>query len=133
MLDIPCGLWPAEKKCLSLLYRNVAVCQGHSWQFFKNLTQKDTDTALWKPLNKQIDGLQTSAGPCRSVSMRYTHHRGLAAVTRWVRLKFAAMNLKSWQIGVEKTPFPGLYSFIISKVVRKPLLSLFESRGSLTG
>ena len=26
--------------------------------------------------------------------MRYTHHRGLAAVTRWVRLKFAAMNLK---------------------------------------
>ena len=26
--------------------------------------------------------------------MRYTHHRGLAAVTRWVRLKYAAMNLK---------------------------------------
>ena len=66
-------------------------------------------------------------------AMRYTHHRGLAAVTRWVRLKFAAMNLKSWQIGVGKTPFPGLYSFIISKAVRKPLLSLFESRGSLTG
>ena len=35
-------------------------------------------------------------------AMRYTHHRGLAAVTRWVRLKFAAMNLKklanwSWE------------------------------------
>ena len=27
-------------------------------------------------------------------AMRYTHHRGLAAVTRWVRLKFAVMNLK---------------------------------------
>ena len=26
--------------------------------------------------------------------MRYTHHRGLAAVTRSVRLKYAAMNLK---------------------------------------
>jgi transposase len=26
--------------------------------------------------------------------MRYTHHRGLARVTNWVRLKFAAMNLK---------------------------------------
>ena len=24
----------------------------------------------------------------------HTHHRGLAAVTRWVRLKYAAMNLK---------------------------------------
>ena len=27
-------------------------------------------------------------------AMRYTHHRGLAAVTRWVRLKYAAINLK---------------------------------------
>lgn len=27
-------------------------------------------------------------------AMRYTHHRGLTAVTRWVKLKFAAMNLK---------------------------------------
>ena len=27
-------------------------------------------------------------------AMRYTHHRGLAAVTRWVRLKYATMNLK---------------------------------------
>lgn len=26
--------------------------------------------------------------------MRYTNHRGLARVTSWVRLKFAAMNLK---------------------------------------
>ena len=25
--------------------------------------------------------------------MRYTHHRGLARVTAWVRLKYAAMNL----------------------------------------
>ena len=27
-------------------------------------------------------------------AMRYTHHRGLARVTSWVRLKYAAMNLK---------------------------------------
>ncbi|MCI8525432.1 MAG: IS5/IS1182 family transposase, partial [Oscillospiraceae bacterium] len=26
--------------------------------------------------------------------MRYTHYRGLAQVSNWVRLKFAAMNLK---------------------------------------
>ena len=31
--------------------------------------------------------------------MRYTHHRGLAAVTRWVRLKYVAMNLKKMAIG----------------------------------
>lgn len=28
--------------------------------------------------------------------MRYTHHRGQAHVSNWVRLKFTAMNLKSW-------------------------------------
>ena len=27
-------------------------------------------------------------------AMRYTHHRGLARVSAWVRLKYAAMNLK---------------------------------------
>ncbi len=27
-------------------------------------------------------------------AMRYTHHRGLARLTQWVTLKFAAMNLK---------------------------------------
>ncbi len=27
-------------------------------------------------------------------AMRYTHHRGLAAVTRLVRLEYATMNLK---------------------------------------
>ncbi len=42
--------------------------------------------------------------------MRYTHHRGLAAVTRWVRLKFAAINLKklanwSWKNSFFRTIF----------------------------
>ncbi len=27
-------------------------------------------------------------------AMRYTHHQSLARVTSWVRLKYAAMNLK---------------------------------------
>ena len=31
--------------------------------------------------------------------MRYTQYRGLARVTNWVKLKFAAMNLKSWRSG----------------------------------
>ena len=35
-------------------------------------------------------------------AMRYTHHRGLARVSHWVKLKFAAMNLKSLQIGCGK-------------------------------
>lgn len=31
-------------------------------------------------------------------AMRYTNHRGLSQVTNWVRLKFAAMNLKKYAI-----------------------------------
>lgn len=30
--------------------------------------------------------------------MRFTHHRGLEAVTKWVKMKFAAMNLKKFAV-----------------------------------
>lgn len=45
-------------------------------------------------------------------AMRYTHHRGLAAVTRWVRLKYVAMNLKNWPNGVGRTPISPSFLFI---------------------
>ena len=43
-------------------------------------------------------------------AMRYTHHRGLTRVKNWVRLKYAAMNLKklaewSWKSSVFRTIF----------------------------
>ena len=34
--------------------------------------------------------------------MRYTQYRGLAQVTNWVKLKFAAMNLKKLKISAKK-------------------------------
>ena len=34
--------------------------------------------------------------------MRYTPYRGLAQVTKWVRLKFAALNLKKLAIHLRK-------------------------------
>ena len=34
--------------------------------------------------------------------MRYTPYRGLAQVTKWVRLKFAALNLKKLAIHLKK-------------------------------
>lgn len=65
-------------------------------------------------------------------AMRYTHHRGLAAVTRWVRLKFAAMNLKNWPNGVGRTPCSRYYSSVVAPSTRMPPLSLIESEGYLT-
>ena len=32
-------------------------------------------------------------------AMRYTQYRGLAQVSNWMKLKFAAMNLKNWPAG----------------------------------
>lgn len=65
-------------------------------------------------------------------AMRYTHHRGLAAVTRWVRLKLAAMNLKklanwSWEHSV----FACFFS-LFPRFSKKSHVSLLESMGSLT-
>ena len=40
--------------------------------------------------------------------MRYTQYRGLAQVSNWVKLKFAAMNLKklaSWLWKEQSSPF----------------------------
>ena len=51
--------------------------------------------------------------------LRYTHHRGLARVTAWVRLKFAAMNLKKLALRYSKSldfsRFAFRFSFCSSK------------------
>ena len=52
--------------------------------------------------------------------MRYTPYRGLAQVTKWVRLKFAALNLKKMAIHLKKDrrqplflPFSFRFCFLI--------------------
>ena len=57
-------------------------------------------------------------------AMRYTHHRGLAAVTRWVRLKYAAMNLKklakwSWENSILRI----IFSVIPQTMTRTPVFA----------
>ena len=56
-------------------------------------------------------------------AMRYTHHRGLAAVTRWVRLKYAAMNLKKLANWSWKNSFFYLSASIFHISMTKPLFS----------
>ena len=52
-------------------------------------------------------------------AMRYTHHRGLARVTQWVTLKFAAMNpqkLALWHSRhTHLSPFSSSFTFFISE------------------
>lgn len=48
--------------------------------------------------------------------LRYTRYTGLAQVTNWVKLKFAAMNLKKYAKWVWRDRYPDRFSCIISLV-----------------
>ena len=47
---------------------------------------------------------RVSADAKEKHGMRYTHHLGLARVAHWVRLKFAAINLKKLALSCEYFP-----------------------------
>lgn len=52
-------------------------------------------------------------------AMRYTHHRGLVRVTKWVRLKFAAMNLKKIAQWSWKSSFFAAYILVINRKYKR--------------
>lgn len=68
----------------------------HIWQEYLDLVEqiRKTDRAkeIYAQRKETIERVFVDAKERHA--MRYTHHRGLAAVARWVRLKYAAMNLK---------------------------------------
>ena len=79
----------------------------HIWQEYLDLVEQLRRTERGKEIyamrKETIERVFADAK--EKHAMRYTHHRGLARVKSWVRLKYAAMNLKSWQNGVGITPF----------------------------
>ena len=90
------------------------MLQTHIWQEYLDLVEqlRRTDVAkdLYARRKETIE--RVFADGKEKHGMRYTHHRGLARVTSWVRLKFAAMNLKklanwSWN----KALVPRLFFF----------------------
>ena len=76
----------------------------HIWQGYLDIVEGIRKTDLGKRIYAQRKETieRVFADAKEKHAMRYTHRRGLAAVTRWVRLKFVAMNLKklanwSWE------------------------------------
>lgn len=69
-------------------------------------------------------------------AMRYTHHRGLAAVTQWVRLKYASMNLKKLaKRSLENPALHFILAAIFQNMTRTPVFNtrkqgFFDSLGS---
>ena len=68
----------------------------HIWQEYLDLVEQLRRTGRGKEIyamrKETIERVFADAK--EKHAMRYTHHRGLARVTSWVRLKYAAMNLK---------------------------------------
>ena len=83
------------------------ILQTHIWQEYLDLIEQLRKTERGREIyamrKETIERVFADAK--EKHAMRYTHHRGLARVTNWVRLKYAAMNLKklaewSWKCSI---------------------------------
>ena len=75
---------------------SVKVVQRHIWKDYEELADDARYTPKYADLYKQRKETieRVFADAKEKHAMRYTPYRGLAQVSNWVRLKFAAMNLK---------------------------------------
>ena len=76
----------------------VKVVQRHIWKDYEELADDARYTPEYADLYKQRKETieRVFADAKEKHAMRYTPYRGLAQVSNWVRLKFAAMNLKKF-------------------------------------
>lgn len=88
--DCPCKIMCGANE------KGQKVFRTHIWQEYLDIVEALRKTergkAIYRMRKETIERVFADAK--EKHAMRYTHHRGLAAVTRWVRLKYAAMNLK---------------------------------------
>ena len=84
----------------------------HIWQEYLDLVEMlrrtDRGKKIYAMRKETIERVFADAK--EKHAMRYTHHRGLARVTSWVMLKYAAMNLKklaewSWKSSYSRLVF----------------------------
>ena len=113
--DCPCkALCGANEKGQKLL-------TTHIWQEYLELVEQLRKTERGKELyamrKETIERVFADAKETHA--MRYTRHRSLARVSDWVRLKFAAMNLKKLALWLTRsTDFPSFsfhFFFPVSK------------------
>ena len=90
-----CVSCPVKAKC-NANEKGQKILSTHIWQEHLDLVEQLRKTELGKALYKQRKETieRVFADAKEKHAMRYTHHRGLARVSNWVRLKYAAMNLK---------------------------------------
>ena len=113
---VQCG---ANEKGQKLLSR-------HIWQEHLDLVEQLRKTERGKELyDKRKETIERVFADAKEKhAMRYTNHRGLARVSNWVRLKFAAMNLKKLATWAGKCPsFSQVISTFFALYVKNPALA----------
>lgn len=90
-----CRNCPCKAKC-GANEKGQKVFRTHIWQEYLDIVEQLRKTERAKEIYAQRKETieRVFADAKEKHAMRYTHHRGLASVTKWVRLKYAAMNLK---------------------------------------
>lgn len=114
----------------------VKTVQRHIWKDYEELADDARYTPeyadLYRLRKEKIERVFADAK--EKHAMRYTHYRGLAQVTNWVRLKFAAMNLKKlarWKWKAARYSPLFVFYFFKSRILI-PRIRLFrqtEARG----
>ena len=120
-----CRGCPCCEKC-GANAKGQKLLQTHIWQEYLDLVEQIRKTEVWKEIyarrKETIERVFADAKDKHG--MRYTHHRGLARVTNWVRLKFAAMNLKKLALWSCKAPaFPHRFCVFFPFYVKTPVLA----------
>ena len=88
----------------------VKTVQRHIWKDYEDLADDARYTPEYRELYKRRKETieRVFADAKEKHAMRYTQYRGLAQVSNWVKLKFAAMNLKKlacWLWKEKSSPF----------------------------
>ena len=101
-----CRGCPCKQRC-GANDKGQKILTTHIWQEYLDLVEQLRKTergkAIYAMRKETIERVFADAK--EKHAMRYTHHRGLARVTNWVRLKYAAMNLKKLAVWSWNTPF----------------------------
>ena len=116
-----CKACPFKERC-GANEKGQKLLITHIWQEYLDLVEQlrrtDRGKKIYAMRKETIERVFADAK--EKYAMRYTHHRGLARVTNWVRLKYAAMNLKklaewSWNNSIFHS-FLSLFSTIYAEV-----------------
>ena len=118
-----CAACPTRERCTHSK-DCVKTVQRHIWKEYEELEDDVRYTpeyqSLYRRRKETIERVFADAK--EKHAMRYTQYRGLAQVTNWVKLKFAAMNLKKLATWKRRDLLPSFRFAIFSLIyVRDPV------------